>query len=698
MTISRRATRLSCLSAWLVWISFVAPANAVDVYVSPSGNDANPGTAEEPFATLECARDAVRQRKKTGTVDDGVTVRLVGGTYLISESFVLNAEDSGTQDGPIVYRAAGDTPSRLCGGRLPDASAFHRVTDRDTRARIPPEGRGSVLQLDLQELHIRHGKRFSDKFVDSGGIVDLYFQGRRMPLARFPNASTMSMKRVLRNTGASPDEGGTFEYREAYAARHKHWQTVLDRGVWLKGYWRVPWQIEAVRVKSIDTDQHTVTFAQSVPGGIGSKYHRPEGSGDEPYWALNLLEELDQPGEWCVDFEAQKLYFWPPDVLTAGSVLIGDMETPLIALDDVSHLSIEGLILEGGLGNAVEIRGGEANQVARCTVRNFGRSAVIVTGGRNHNVTGCEIHNLGGSGVLLYGGDRRKLVPAQHSVVSNHIHHYGQVQRVYAAGVNVGCRGTGRDTAAVGMRVAHNCIHDAPHVGVLYGGNDHVLEYNEVYRVCLVSNDMGGFYTVGDWTSRGNIVRWNLVHNSPNAHGIYCDDGDSGDRIYGNVLYGLDAGVFIGGGHDNDVTGNVIVDCQRGIHIDARGVTRGYNLDNRRMVGAVNSVNHQMTPWSQRYPAMTRILDFHPELPTGTRFASNVILQCRRDMERSASEGELRFTELGRNLELHSAATLEGVTQLKAFIEEQQSTWETLPEFKPIPMEKIGLLPRSIRK
>jgi hypothetical protein len=39
-----------------------APAGptAATFTVSPRGNDANPGTADRPFATLERARDAVR--------------------------------------------------------------------------------------------------------------------------------------------------------------------------------------------------------------------------------------------------------------------------------------------------------------------------------------------------------------------------------------------------------------------------------------------------------------------------------------------------------------------------------------------------------------------------------------------------------------------------------------------------------------
>jgi len=39
-----------------------------EFYVSPSGDDRNPGTRVKPFRTLERARDAVREMKKSGQI------------------------------------------------------------------------------------------------------------------------------------------------------------------------------------------------------------------------------------------------------------------------------------------------------------------------------------------------------------------------------------------------------------------------------------------------------------------------------------------------------------------------------------------------------------------------------------------------------------------------------------------------------
>jgi len=631
-----------------------------ELFVSPSGDDANPGTKEKPFATLEAARDAARSRRKSGPV----TVRLGGGDYFRTKTFSLAQEDSGR----VSFVASPGAKVRLIGARIVKPRDFARVTDKATLARISPEARKHVVRLDLAALGVRNCLRWADLIRNSPGTIELFFGGKRMGLARWPNGRPATMKRVLDNNG-SGKVGGTFEYRDD---RHANWP--VDRGVWVRGYWRVPWQIEIVRIAAIDARRRTVTLAARVAGGIGSKYARPHGSGTEPYWAVNLLEELDRPGEWCIDFETKRLYFWPPAAVEKNEILISDMPEPLISLKGASHVVLRGMTLEGGLGDAITITGGAENLIDAMEIRNFGAWGVLVRGGKRHGVNACSIHDMGGGGIELSGGDRKTLTPAGHFATNNHIHHYGQVQKVYAAAV--------KTVNAVGNRVAHNLIHDAPHVGVLLGGNDNVLEYNEISRVCLVSNDMGGFYSYHDWTSRGNVLRYNFVHSSPNAHGIYFDDGDSGDIVYGNVLYRLDAGVFVGGGHDNIVTGNLAIECRKGVHIDARGVSRGYNLTHRRLVGAVKRVNHKQPPWSEKYPAMVRILEFHPDLPTGNVFRGNTWVRCERDFNRSGRKEHLRFTTFGKNAERNDILKIQNAEQLRSALRK--------PPFKHVPIDKIG--------
>jgi len=81
--------------------------SAPQYHISPTGNDANDGSAENPFATLEAARDAIRAKGAAS----GATVHLHGGRYLRETPFILGPQDSGTKDHPVIYKAAqGETP------------------------------------------------------------------------------------------------------------------------------------------------------------------------------------------------------------------------------------------------------------------------------------------------------------------------------------------------------------------------------------------------------------------------------------------------------------------------------------------------------------------------------------------------------------------------------------------------------------
>lgn len=531
-------------------------ARAADFFVSPAGSDAQPGTAASPFATLGRARAAIREVKAAGRTAEPCTVWLRGGDYPVAESFVLTAADSGSAAAPVTYRNVAGEIVRLRGGTPLAAGAFRPVRDPATLARLAPAARGQILELDLASTSLRHTRRYPDVFTDTGGLLEIYFNDRRLPLARFPDEGYLTMRRVLANAGGGRDanwanptpaplpadgRGGTFEYREEFSAEHARWQQALAHGVWLKGYWRIPWQNEALRVHAIDPLNHTVTFAKPVPGGIGSKYHRPAGSGQEQYWLLNLLEAVDRPGEWCVDFADQKLYLYPPAGFATGQLVAADNADPLVRLEGASHITLRGLQVAGGLGHGIAVKGGESNLVVGCTVRDVARYGVVFDGGKNHELRSSDLFQLGAGGVWLGGGDEQSSprVPAGHRVINCHIHDFALVERVYAPGVNAGFTGGGGGGhhVAVGMTVAHNLIHDTPHAGILHGSWDSVFEFNEILEFCQVSNDMGGIYCYEKYQQSGNqTFRYNYIHRSAEGDGLYFDHDHRDMHVYGNII------------------------------------------------------------------------------------------------------------------------------------------------------------------
>lgn len=668
--------------------------HAMEFFVSPAGNDSDSGSRAKPFATLERARDAIRETKRAGATAGGVTVWLGAGDYPVTTTFELTAVDSSTAENPVVYRSVEPGKARLLGARPVKSADFKPVTNANILARIDPAARGKVVQLNLASLSLANAKTFANVFTNGGGLFELFVNDRRMPLSRWPNEDATTMGKVLDKGDASSGpqrHGGKFVAREERCTR---WH--VESGVWLEGYWRVPWRAVALRVKSIDAASRTIEFAEPDKELIGSKYAPAGqlGDGKETWCALNLLEEIDRPGEWCVDFTSGTLYFWPPDDLSRAAIYVTDQNTPLVTLKDVSHVTFRDLSFEGNLGNGLEISGGSDALVAGCTFRNLGGSGVLVRGGQRHGVRSSDFYDLGQGGIYLGGGDRKTLTPANHFAENNHLHHLGLRQKTYAAGIHVGAYGA---TDAVGCRVAHNFIHDLPHAGVLYGGNDNVFEFNEISRVVLTSGDMGAFYTANDWTSRGNIVRHNYVHDSPRANAFYMDDGDSGDTISGNVVRGCFYGPFIGGGHDNLIENNLIIDTERAIHIDSRGVARGYQ-NNPGMIKRLRSFEVQLPPWSTRYPTLAKLLDGQRDIPLGNVIRNNVTVRCKTLIHTSGKPTELQAVAVQDNLDLGAEDAgfvdeAHGNFQLRP----DSPIFKKMPAFQPIPFEKIGLVKDEFR-
>lgn len=670
-------------------LALVTTAAATEFYVASGGGDANPGTRAKPFATLDRARDEVRSLKSSGAVG-GVTVWIQPGTYAISKTWELTSADSGTEKAPVVYRAGAGGEVRLHAARMIKSTDFTPVSKADVVARLDASASGKVVQLDLAALGLKNIGPFpkifhnGDKFTPGDNIFELFFNDQRMPLSRWPNAGFVTMGKVLDRGDWSKGSGrhaGKFIAREDRVAR---WQ--VASGVWLEGYWRVPWEPHTIQVKSIDPATREITFAEPINGGIGSKYAKAGelGDGKESWCAVNLMEEIDQPGEWCVDFTTKTLYFWPPGELSSAAVSVSDFDQPLVALSGVRHVTLRGLVLEGGLGNGVEITGGNDNLIAGCTFRNLGGSGVIIKDGTCHTVRSSDFHELGRSGIRLSGGDRKTLTPANHVVENNNLYHLGIRQKTYAAAIHLG-------TDSVGCRVAHNFMHDLPHAAVLYTGNDHIFEFNEVARVALTSGDVGAFYTSLDWTSRGNVLRYNFVHDSPGANAFYLDDGDSGDTVVGNVVFRCSYGPFISGGHDNVVQNNLVIETNRGLHLDTRGVSRGY-ATNKNLVGRLLATAVRQPPWSTRYPTLAKLIDGRRDAPTGNIIENNVTVACKQPLHFDGKKEDLAFSTMRDNLIFTEAeAGFVDAAKLDFRLRADSAVFKKLPTFKPIPFAQIGL-------
>lgn len=662
------------------------------VYVAVDGLDENDGSFERPMKTIPSAITKLRKmRADNPKVERHLVLRK--GVYHI-DGIDLTAADSGTAEIPFIIESHADETARLVHGRGVALDRFKPVTSAELLSRIDPAAKGKIVQLDLKQNGIGDVEPLPDVFSGQGNIIQLYCNGKRLPLSRWPDGGYVTMKSVI-DSGIEPaPHGGAFEYS---GDRPEHWATALETGgVWLMGFWRVPWTVQAIRVASIDPAKKTITFAAPISQGIGSKYTplvngTRKGDGKEPWYAMNLLEEITRPGEWSIDFSTSTLFLWPPADSTQAEIVVSESPKPAITLKSVSHVQLRRIALEGGINEAIQIQNGDNVSVLGCTIRDTGGAGIKVSGGSSILIDSCDLSAIGAEGIVLNSGKRETLTVGSSRVVNNHISHTGQVSGTVYAVILEG----------VGNTVANNLIHDVPIGGIQYGGNDHIIEKNELHNLGLDAGDVGAIYTNGDWASRGNVIRNNLIHHALGVNAIYIDDGHSGDMIRNNIVYRVGSGLFIGGGHDNIGDGNLIIECPIGIHLDDRGLARGYTIDSTgALTRFLRTIKHEAEPWRSRYPDLARMLSEPSALPrpTGNRFAGNALVDCELSMRLSGKSNFEKENVLSPNFVGTAAqAGLSGMNSLNFMLKDVGGVLRQIAKFEKPAVETIGVYMNEYR-
>jgi parallel beta-helix repeat protein len=647
------------------------------IYVATTGNDKWNGSAPEPnwlktdgpVATLERARDLLR---KTG----GGTVYIRGGTYTRSQTFDLGEEDSAA-DHPVVYRAyPGEHPIFSGGAKL---RGFAPVTDPKILARLDENAKPHILQVELTQNGVRDFGKLSTRGFGrpiQPAALELFFRGKAMDLARWPNKGEYARIASVPNGPT----GGKFTYT---GDRPNRWKDAKD--IWLHGYWTWDWAESYEHVASLDVS--TKTIATDPPHGVyGYK-------ANARWYAMNLLEEIDSPGEWYLDRESGMLYFWPPEPISDGDVVVSTLTTPMVSINGAAGVTIRDLTFEDARGAGIVVMGGRGNRIAGCTLRNLGTFAVCLNGdpglgnptegddGRDNGVVSCNISSCGEGGIILGGGNRKTLAHGRNFAVNNDISDYSRWVWTYRPAIAL---------TGVGNRIANNLIHDAPHMGILLHGNEHVIELNELHHLCQDTADVGAFYMGRDFTEWANVVRNNFFHD--NGHGdvndVYLDDCASGTTVTGNIFYKSGRGVHLGGGRNVTIDNNIFVDCIHAIHVDERWFDwkRGEPSTCDLMITRFKEMKADQLPWSAQYPELAGLLNDDPGVAKYNHITHNIVVGNWLELWNGLTEQKLGVKDNWVN-----APDVKFPNKDKLDFHLPPDSPVFKQGFKPIPIEKIGL-------
>lgn len=593
----------------------VVSAEPATIHVAPTGDDANTGTFEKPVRTLEAARDAARRSgAKTVVLEDGV--------YRLGRPLTLDA-----RDGDVIWRAAHRGAAVVSGNVKP--SAYGRVEDPEVLGRLPACARGKVVYAEFPETVELPGFRgggcgTSKRLCETPVSV---FQGEhRIEPARWPNEDFARVERIVGKVEERHDARFTSTGAFAFKSdRLSHWAKEPD--LWAYGLWCYEWADAKAQVLGVDVKSSTIRVDPS-PIRFGIKENAQ-------FYVMNALCELDRPGEWVLDRKRRRVYVWP---FADGGTLSFACAPGLVRANKAHGIVFDGVVFDCVRMDALEFQDCSSCSVVASVVRRTSAWAVTVTGGVSNRVEGCDLYNLGEGGIRLSGGDRAMLEPSRHVADNNHIHHFGQVVPNYKPGVQLD---------GVGNRATHNLIHHTLHQAIAFNGNDHYIGFNVCHDCCMFNDDAGTIYCCQrDWTKRGTVIEHNLVHmtgkqpRSTHTEGIYLDDFSSGVIVRNNIINRAALGVYIGGGQDCEVYGNLIFNCTKGLCLGSRGIEsfgksvsgKGFGSEMFKKLNNILSGPHaDFYRW--RYPKMANVLDFADGQAAHNAhwnvMTNNVLVGCR---------------------------------------------------------------------
>jgi hypothetical protein len=427
----------------------------VEFYVSPKGDDRNPGTLDRPFKTLERARAAVRGLNIQGggkVPDGGVTVWLRGGRYELAETFVLGPEDSGQEGRPIVYRAYEQEQPLLSGGRL--IHGWNKL-DHDVPG-LPEAARGKIRVASLPEA--KDGK---------WPFRQLWKNGQRLTRARWPNTGESAF-RVLDaawpSQAALKDPAAIEDWRRTL---RQSWRKIQFKDTAAFSGGALPADLANGPAELFCCNSgRWATMRIPIAAAAGAQVRLTEPAGYLTYywggmmtmcaldgagWIENALSLLDQPGEWFLDRAAGRLYYIPSDGDEPnGCDIVAPLLEKLVWLRGtpeapVRHVEFRGLAMEHAewplpafgyrptlgcffgtqmtplvahpperpgsirprdefpeysLPAAVDLMYARTCRMVACRVAHVGGSGIgLGEGCRQNQIVGCQVFDTGGNGV-----------------------------------------------------------------------------------------------------------------------------------------------------------------------------------------------------------------------------------------------------------------------------------------------------------
>ena len=523
------------------------------IYVSPDGKESADGTPLFPVDSLASAKKiAVNYIKEYGK-EYKVRIFVKGGTYRFKSG--VNFDE--TEFSLDIYKGLSienydDNIPEFTGAIEIDAEKFIPVTDALTLARIHKDGRGKVASLDLTQMGITSLEQIPNKFYY------LYLNDIEQTNARWPNngeATIFSVPQENSFTFSETDPTRWTEAKNAYIFGH-----FSSRG----------WEWHQGIITSVNAATKTINIV-----GAEQDIMKTTAVGTN-WYACNLLEEIDSPGEWFVDTDNLKLYYYPPYKLKDQKLEMTTYLGTLITFNNPLNVSIKGIKFSK-CDQALKFTGDTIKNITieKCEF-NHGQSKIMVEFPNGVQTYGIKVienkaYNLFGSFLYFRAGNLDKLIDGECVVKNNHI---VQTAQYYKASGGMGGPYQVENFGNVGVECANNIVQDIPGGAALgWAGTNCSINYNEVVNAGKYMNDYGAIYFGRSSSYFNTEVAYNFLHDfntSNNYCGLYNDDAYAGAYWHHNLCVNMHEPCIQAPGMNTRYMYNVAVNCAKSGSVGSR--------------------------------------------------------------------------------------------------------------------------------
>ncbi|MEL7119132.1 MAG: hypothetical protein AAFO07_06825, partial [Bacteroidota bacterium] len=499
----------------LFLLLFQAALYGQQYYVATNGDDANPGTFEQPFATIDFGISQLSS-------GDSLTIR--GGVY---REGITNLDVSN-----VTIEAYGQEYveinglKELTGTWINDGNGIWKINVGTEVTGVDPDFLKNCFQV----------------FIDRKPLVD----------AQFPNVDAEDI--FTRNAWSRADQGsaidalidadiaGQFTAAEVEGA-------IVQLNV-LHQYFTWSRRVDNFNPSTGQID-YLLSNTMEQRFLTGNYWTHPDRYADDYYYLVGKKAFLDYPGEYFYDTLSHDLFVYPPAGVDLNSADVEIRYHPFGMKGKLNNSTVKNLTF---FGTAFEFTGQSVNHVIDgCALRYPNYTRWIFEGnavphpypnariapkvvGRDFTIKNMYMAHAWGAGFAASSASGNT-----HSRVDNCIIHdagtSGSLREkgltiFVVSGVGEANRVTLFNTGNVGMDL----------LGDKNGGGHFLSQYNHLYNNGLLSHDVTSMYTAGSRSYKGRMTH-NWIHDNHAELGAIAiradEDGAEGLTVDHNVMWNI---------------------------------------------------------------------------------------------------------------------------------------------------------------